>query len=119
MVLTAVQEGRISPKDFTSVQKDFLRTYRDLNTRQQAIHLLGVPQPRKPSAVVQFFPALSLRGQQKHGQEIFRARCASCHLVAGEGHRVGPDLAEWKRLGPEKMLLAVIEPNADVRKDFV
>jgi putative heme-binding domain-containing protein len=31
---------------------------------------------------------------------------------------VGPDLAEWKRLGKEKMLLSILEPNNEVRKQY-
>lgn len=118
LVLAAVQEGKISARDFSSVQMDFLRTHRDLGTRQQAMHLFGVPVVKKPLLVQRFTPALALKGAPKHGQEIFLARCSSCHTLAAQGHRVGPDLAEWKRLGKEKMLLSILEPNNEVRKQY-
>jgi hypothetical protein len=35
LVLAALQDGRIWTTNFSSVQMDFLRTHRDLNTRQQ------------------------------------------------------------------------------------
>jgi putative heme-binding domain-containing protein len=33
------------------------------------------------------------RGNAANGEKVFRANCASCHLVAGRGGRLGPDLS--------------------------
>jgi putative heme-binding domain-containing protein len=40
-------------------------------------------------------PAITtaVAGDVSHGEQVFRAQCASCHRVAGRGGRLGPDLS--------------------------
>lgn len=58
-----------------------------------------------------------LAGSATAGEALFNGAgdCRSCHLVGGEGGRLGPDLsAVGQRLSPEELLLALVEPSASV-----
>jgi putative membrane-bound dehydrogenase-like protein len=117
-VLTALENGQIGRSDLTSEQADFLRTLHDPALSQRAIALFGPVPWRRPEAVEAFQPALSLAGNAARGRPIFLDRCAACHVPSGELQSVGPQLAGAKVLGKDKILTAILEPNAQVRPDY-
>jgi putative heme-binding domain-containing protein len=64
-------------------------------------------------------PALNLTGDPANGKKIYQERCISCHRAGGEGFALGPDLITVKTTGKEKILVNLIDPNAEVRPEFV
>jgi putative heme-binding domain-containing protein len=64
-------------------------------------------------------PALQLKGDPAHGKKIYEERCISCHRVSGEGSQLGPDLVTVKNTGNEKILVNVLDPNREVRPDYI
>ncbi|MBI4600694.1 MAG: HEAT repeat domain-containing protein [Planctomycetes bacterium] len=67
--------------------------------------------------------ALGTPGDAGRGGELFRdlegAACAKCHAVAGEGGRVGPDLAGIAAQQDRKALLeSVLYPSRRVRPEY-
>ena len=61
--------------------------------------------------------SVDLAGNAQAGRQLFNGRgeCASCHMVNGQGARLGPDLS---RIGenqrPEDLLDALVNPDAEV-----
>ena len=55
------------------------------------------------------------RGNAENGQRIFRANCASCHLVNGTGGRLGPDLS---RVGSARTREVMIRQIRGAMEDF-
>jgi mono/diheme cytochrome c family protein len=60
-------------------------------------------------------PAAAFTGppQAKRGYSLFHeasgsAKCGSCHLLAGQGAAVGPDLARLARLAPRGLVTAIL-----------
>lgn len=48
-----------------------------------------------------------------------KARCNQCHVVAGHGVNLGPDLAESiKKLKGAELLRQIIEPSSKIHEDF-
>ncbi len=48
-----------------------------------------------------------------------KARCNQCHVVAGHGVNLGPDLAESvKKLKGEELLRQIIEPSSKIHEEF-
>ena len=54
------------------------------------------------------------------GMQAFqKARCSQCHVVAGHGLNMGPDLTEvTKRFRGEKLLRQILEPSAEINEKF-
>ena len=118
-VLTRLENGSIRDTDLASTQLDFLRTHRDPAIRQRAVRRFGPAPALRSDTVPRFKPALRLKGAAPRGREIFLARCAACHQLGVEGHALGPDLNGLKCFGKEALLSVLLEPNREVRPDYV
>ena len=57
-------------------------------------------------------------GDPYAGRTLFQNTCAACHKLFGQGGQVGPDLTVYNRPDLESMLLAVINPSAEIREGF-
>src|SRR5579885_3801206 len=64
--------------------------------------------------------ARSLTGDAARGAVIFRNKgCPQCHLVNGEGGRLGPDLTRIGEMrSPDYLRRAIIDPGADVPQGY-
>ena len=52
------------------------------------------------------------------GKQLFANSCAKCHVLFGEGGRIGPDLTTFKRDDWLNMLINVVNPSAEIREGF-
>ncbi len=100
-------------------QVDFLRTDRYPAISQRALRLFGPVPRRRPEAMQRFKPALGLKGVAARGGEIFLGRCAACHQQNGATPAPGPDLAGVRVFGKERALSAILEPNAELRRQYL
>lgn len=59
-------------------------------------------------------------GKPLVGKELFygRAACAACHTVFDKGGHIGPDLTSYDRRNLDSMLLAIVNPSAEIREGF-
>jgi putative heme-binding domain-containing protein len=48
------------------------------------------------------------------GRVVFKKTCASCHLLYGEGGKIGPDLTGSNRANLDYILLNSVDPSYDV-----
>ena len=49
-----------------------------------------------------------------NGRRVFMKTCASCHLLYGEGGKIGPDLTGSNRANLDYLLLNSVDPSYDV-----
>lgn len=82
---------------------------------------------RKPTIVQEWkltdFAGLKTQDDEKtmmRGMQAFvKGNCNQCHVVAGRGINLGPDLTEiGKRLQGEKLLQQILEPSSEINKDY-
>jgi putative membrane-bound dehydrogenase-like protein len=118
-VLDEIESGRIRTEDLTSTEINLLRTDSDQGVRQRSVRLFGPLTPHRSSVLESFSPALRLAGDANNGRQIYQARCANCHRVGDNGRSFGPDLAEMRVMGKEKLLSAIIEPNAELHAPYL
>ena len=119
-LLKAIEAGTIRASVLDSTQIKLLTTYRDPEVRQLAIKVLAAqPASSRQPIVNSFTPALNLAGDAAAGKKIYLERCVSCHRSGGEGFALGPDFVTVKTTGKEKLLTNIIDPNAEVRPEFV
>ena len=57
-------------------------------------------------------------GDPYRGKAIYRQSCGKCHLLFGDGGRIGPDLTSYQRMDQARVLLNVINPSAEIREGF-
>lgn len=57
---------------------------------------------------------LSLTPNAANGHAVFTRTCASCHVVAGEGHLAGPDLTGIRNQPADVLLLHIIVPEFEI-----
>jgi putative heme-binding domain-containing protein len=119
-LLHAIEGGVIRPSVLDTAQTKFLRNHRDKDVRQLAAKVLAAtPASTRQQVIDAFMPALDLKGDPAHGKKIYEERCISCHRLGGEGNALGPDLVTVKTTGKEKILVNIIDPNREVRPEFV
>ncbi|MEP3477799.1 MAG: c-type cytochrome [Fuerstiella sp.] len=49
-----------------------------------------------------------------NGRKVFQKTCATCHLLYGEGAKIGPDLTGSNRANLDYLLLNSVDPSYDV-----
>jgi putative heme-binding domain-containing protein len=57
-------------------------------------------------------------GSPSQGKLLYVKSCGKCHLLFGEGGRIGPDLTTFKRKDSVNILINVVNPSAEVREGF-
>lgn len=59
-------------------------------------------------------PEAIATGSASRGRAIFQKTCAACHMLYGEGGKVGPDLTGSNRANLDYILLNSVDPSFDV-----
>jgi putative heme-binding domain-containing protein len=113
-VVSALESGIIRPADFSSPQMDLLRNWPVPSLAQRARQVLGPTVIRRTDLLEQFKPSLTMPGSVARGREFFNARCLVCHKPADGRQAFDLDLAPVKLYGRQKVLSAIVEPNAEV-----
>jgi putative heme-binding domain-containing protein len=57
-------------------------------------------------------------GDPYRGKVLYKKNCGKCHILFGEGGKIGPDLTAFKRDDLRNMLANVINPSAEIREGF-
>jgi len=53
-------------------------------------------------------------GQAEAGRQLFGKLCVNCHRLENSGFAIGPDLAALTSRSPESLLVAILDPSADI-----
>jgi len=53
------------------------------------------------------------------GKQLFTKHCANCHTLFSEGGQIGPNLTGYERTNLDFLLLAMIDPSAGIREEFI
>jgi putative heme-binding domain-containing protein len=116
-LLGKVSAGEIPAGGFDPAQRARLKEHESRRIRELAGKIFASPSNR--AAVVESFrPALKLRGVAARGSEIYAQLCRNCHRREGQGNEVGPDLRSVAEHPPEKLLVNILDPSADVQPGF-
>lgn len=58
------------------------------------------------------------QGDPYEGKRIFTATCAVCHKLFNQGADIGPDLTSLNRRDESSLLLAIVNPSAEIREGY-
>ncbi len=57
-------------------------------------------------------------GDPSAGKKLYAESCGKCHILFGEGGRIGPALTTYNRDDTLRILLNVVNPSAEIREGF-
>jgi putative membrane-bound dehydrogenase-like protein len=117
-VIQALEARKINLVEVPQIWVDFLRGYPDPEIRSQVMRLFGPGLIERPEEVKQFSRVLRLKGVSSRGHNIFLSRCASCHRVGTEGNPLGPDPSLAAIADKERVIRALVQPNAERTPGF-
>jgi putative heme-binding domain-containing protein len=69
--------------------------------------------------VERYGASLGLRGDAARGRALYQKSCLHCHQAGAEGHEAGPPLASFRSRTPEQLLVDLIDPNREVKPEYV
>ena len=97
-------------------------TTRDPRPRALLARRILVPfaKPAPPDVIDRVVPEIA-GGNWEAGRALFKgkAACATCHVLRGDGARVGPELGNLLHRDYASVLRDIVEPNATINPDAV
>ena len=58
-------------------------------------------------------------GNVANGKLVFEKKCATCHKLFGKGKEIGPDLTNANRGDRSFLLVSMVDPSAQIRKEYL
>lgn len=122
-LLGAVDKKTVPARDLSADIVRQLRNFKDTEINRQVEKLWGVARDTeadklkeiaKYKSMIQDEPA----GDPFRGRAVFARVCQQCHVLFGEGGKVGPDITGSNRGDLDYILQNVIDPNAVIPNDY-
>ncbi len=118
--LDAVARGEVKPGDVDPARIALLQASADPRLRARAAELFaGTRLGKRQDVVAVYRKALDLKGDPGKGKAVFKQVCSTCHRLEGVGESIGADLAAIRDRGLEAVLLNILDPNREVKPQFV
>lgn len=124
-LLDAMERKQIPSRDLSAFTA---RQLADLGNKKITARLEKVWGSVRPAAKDKVAKIASLKnqlgtdvlakGNAMHGRLVFSKTCAACHVLFGEGRKVGPELTGAQRNNLDYVLLNLVDPNSAVGRDF-
>lgn len=124
-LLEAIENKQVPRTDVTSFTARQLLALRDDKLSAKVKEVWGdsreTPQDKLDKIEklkTQLTSARLAAADVKQGRRIFQKTCQQCHLLYGEGAKIGPDLTGSNRANLEYVLSNVIDPSAAIAKEY-
>lgn len=75
-------------------------------------------QERLSTLKARLTPDVLAKADRSLGRALFAKSCASCHVLFGEGTKIGPDLTGAQRTSLDYVLENLVDPSASVGADY-
>jgi putative membrane-bound dehydrogenase-like protein len=124
-LLDAMEKKQVPTADLSPFLARQMAAFNDRQVTARLSSVWGTVRPtaKDRSALLAKYAKLATSEQMKiasrsNGRAVFAKTCAQCHVLFGEGARIGPELTGSQRAKPEYILTKVLDPNAVVAKDY-
>jgi putative heme-binding domain-containing protein len=124
-LLGAVEKKVVPPTDLTAFTARQLHALGDMEISDRLRELWGevrATAPKKQQQLEQYRKILTssflARADVPNGRALFLKHCQQCHRLFGEGGKIGPDLTGSNRSNLDYLLSNLIDPSAEVAKDY-
>jgi putative heme-binding domain-containing protein len=104
---------------FDAARRGQLLKHNSARVRELAAKVFNTASATSRAKVIeQFQPALNLPGNAVRGEVLYTKLCSACHKRGEAGNEVGPDLLSVAEHPSAKLLVNILDPNADVQPGF-
>ena len=122
-LLTAVDAGTVAPRSIPLEVVQRILFQRDEQNAALVTKHFGSVQGATTAEMLAQVESLKGvlavgTGNPYNGRKMYLASCGKCHVLFGEGGRIGPDLTSYKRDDVHTMLVNVVNPSAQIREGF-
>ncbi len=117
-VLEAIDAGNLPAASIPTVRRAAFLKAKDAALRARAEKLWSTPPADRQKAFEAAKAVLALKADPRHGREVFKNVCATCHRLDREGFAVGPDLLDMRNQPKESILFHIVIPEAEVNVTY-
>lgn len=118
-LLGAVADGNIPAWAINEDRRKAILRNKDETIKSQAAELFKDMQAGDRMKVYEEYKSvLNLKPNPANGHAVFSKTCTGCHVVAGEGTLVGPDLTGIRNQPSEVLLLHIIVPEYEIMPTY-
>jgi putative membrane-bound dehydrogenase-like protein len=124
-LLDAIAEKKVARSDLSAFLARQIHAFGDMQLSERLTRVWGEIRetgPKKREQIAQYKKMLSpysmARADLPNGRLLFTKMCGQCHILYGEGNKIGPDLTGSNRSNLEYLLAKIVDPSAEVSKDF-
>jgi putative heme-binding domain-containing protein len=124
-LLAAIEKKAIPPADLSSFQARQILALKDKRASDKLNAVWGnvrAADKGKEQLLAKYVkmatPEALKNAKRERGRAVWVERCGQCHILFGEGGKIGPDLTGSQRGKPEYVLHKVLDPNAVVPRDY-
>jgi putative membrane-bound dehydrogenase-like protein len=117
-VLSALEDGRVSPGVFGALRRRQLTQHPNVDLRRRASALFGTVSGDRAKVYESYKDVADGSGEAGNGRAVFRRECSSCHRLEREGSAVGPDLFGIRNQPKAAILLHILVPDHEITPGF-
>lgn len=121
-LLEAIGTGKIRPDMLTAAQARALAEGGDSELNAAVLKHWGCPTrtgEQKDATLARATKLLADKstGDPNKGRVLFSQSCGACHVLYGEGGKLGPDLTGRNRSDLPSLVRSIVDPSAEVPED--
>jgi putative heme-binding domain-containing protein len=124
-LLDALEKGTVGRRDLDAFTVRQLHGYKDKSLSERLDRVWGIvrsPSLEKARIIAEYkkllTPAVLKKADLSHGRVVFNKTCATCHVLFGEGGKIGPELTGGQRANLDYVLENMVDPSAVVGRDY-
>ncbi len=117
--LDAVEAKKIARGDVDPARVELLKKSPARVVGVRTAKLFGTVASNRQQVFESYRKALDIKGDAGRGKVVFKNNCSACHKLDNVGEEVGADLKAVKDRGLESVLLNILDPNREVKPQFL
>ncbi len=124
-LLTAIESKKVPSRDLSAFTARQLLGLNNKTITKRLNQVWGTTRTTskdKAALIAEYKRKLTDKEMKKadksNGRLVFSRTCASCHILFGEGKKIGPELTGSQRANLDYVLQNVLDPNAVVGRDY-